>query len=76
MVDREIDPDRTFELLEDCSLFRTYKDAFRVATGLPLVLVRGDWPQWGPLLYPFALALVLCGLGLRLFRKHAGEMVD
>ena len=40
------------------------------------VLVRGDWPQWGPLLYPFALALVLCGLGLRLFRKRAGEMVD
>lgn len=40
------------------------------------VLVRGDWPHWGPLLYPFALALVLCGLGLRLFRKRAGEMVD
>ena len=47
MVDREIDPDRTFELLEECSLFRTYKDAFRVATGLPLVLVRGDCPEIG-----------------------------
>lgn len=40
------------------------------------VLVRGDWPQWGSLLYPFALALLLCGLGLRVFRKRAGEMVD
>ena len=40
------------------------------------VLVRGEWPQWGSLLYPLALALVLCGLGLRVFRKRAGEMVD
>jgi len=40
------------------------------------VLVRGDWPHWGQLLYPLALALALCLLGLRLFRRHAGEMVD
>lgn len=40
------------------------------------VLVRGDWPQWGSLLYPLALALLLCGLGLRVFRQRAGEMVD
>jgi lipopolysaccharide transport system permease protein len=40
------------------------------------VLVRSEWPQWASLAYPAALALLLCGLGLRLFRKHAGEMVD
>lgn len=40
------------------------------------VLVRGEWPQWGTLVYPLALALVLCLLGVRLFRKRAGEMVD
>lgn len=40
------------------------------------VLVRGDWPQWASLLYPLALALLLCGLGLRVFRKRVGEMVD
>ena len=40
------------------------------------VLVRGDWPQWGALLYPLVLALLLCGLGLRLFRRRTGEMVD
>jgi len=40
------------------------------------VLVWGEWPQWGSLLYPLALALVLCVLGLRVFRKRAGEMVD
>lgn len=40
------------------------------------VLVRGDWPQWRALVYPVTLALLLCGIGLRLFRRHAGEMVD
>lgn len=40
------------------------------------VLVLGSWPIWGGLLYPLLLALVLSALGLRLFRKHAGDMVD
>lgn len=40
------------------------------------VLVRGEWPQWSTLLYPFALGLALCLIGLRLFRRRAGEMVD
>jgi len=40
------------------------------------ILVRGDWPHWGSLLYPLALAVLLCGLGLRVFRQRAGEMVD
>lgn len=40
------------------------------------VLLQGEWPQWRTLIYPFVLALALCLLGWRLFRKHAGEMVD
>ncbi|MDP4837379.1 MAG: ABC transporter permease, partial [Burkholderiales bacterium] len=40
------------------------------------VLVRGDWPHWQSLIYPLVFGLVLCLLGLRLFRKHAGEIVD
>jgi len=40
------------------------------------VLVRGGWPEWEALTYPVTLAIVLCLLGLRLFRRHAGEMVD
>lgn len=40
------------------------------------VLVRSEWPQWSSLLYPLALAAGLCLLGLRIFRKRAGEMVD
>lgn len=40
------------------------------------VLVLGQWPQWDSLAYPAVLAVLLCLLGMRLFRKHAGEMVD
>jgi lipopolysaccharide transport system permease protein len=40
------------------------------------VLVYGQWPEWESLA-PFSLmALLLCIIGMRLFRTHAGEMVD
>jgi lipopolysaccharide transport system permease protein len=40
------------------------------------VLVHGAWPQWEQLSYPLVLAVILCLLGLRLFHRRAGEMVD
>ncbi len=40
------------------------------------VLVKGELPDWGSLLPVLVLALLLCVLGLRMFRKRAGEMVD
>lgn len=40
------------------------------------VLVRGEWPQWGNLAYMLAVAVALCLVGLRLFRRRAGEMGD
>ena len=40
------------------------------------VLVNGQWPQWQSLWLVTLLAVLLCGLGIRLFRNHAGEMVD
>lgn len=40
------------------------------------VLVRGVWPAWGSLTYMTICAFVLCSIGLRLFRRHAGEMID
>lgn len=40
------------------------------------VLVSGYWPNWQSLIYPLVLGLFLCLLGLRLFRRRAGEMVD
>ena len=40
------------------------------------VLVKGTPPDWGSLIYPLVVALLLCTLGLRMFRKRAGEIVD
>lgn len=40
------------------------------------ILVNGQWPHWASLWPVSALALLCCALGLQLFRKRAGEMVD
>lgn len=40
------------------------------------VLVSGQAPLWGSLLPVAALALAGCALGLHLFRRRAGDMVD
>lgn len=40
------------------------------------ILVNQHWPQWQSLLPITVIAIVLCLLGVQLFRKHAGEMVD
>ena len=40
------------------------------------VFVYRQWPDWFSLGIPTVVASVLCVLGLRLFRKRAGEMVD
>lgn len=40
------------------------------------VLVDGRQPDWSSVLSVTVVALVLCTLGLSLFRKRAGEMVD
>jgi lipopolysaccharide transport system permease protein len=40
------------------------------------ILVEGAWPEWKGVGAVALLAIVLCLLGWRLFRVHAGEMVD
>lgn len=40
------------------------------------ILVFGMWPNWKLLVPVSILAILLCVWGLRLFRKHSGEMVD
>lgn len=47
-----------------------------VTGGFQDVLLHGHAPDWAGLLPAAACALVLCLLGLSLFRKRAGEMVD
>ena len=40
------------------------------------ILVLGQWPHWESLIPVMLTSLALCSLGLHLFRKHAGEIVD
>jgi lipopolysaccharide transport system permease protein len=40
------------------------------------IFVYGRWPEWAALWPTALLAVVLCALGMRLFRKRSGEMVD
>lgn len=40
------------------------------------IMVYQKYPDWSTLIYPLVLALFFCVLGLRLFRKRSGEMVD
>lgn len=40
------------------------------------ILLYGKAPSASSLLWVLAIALILCALGLRLFRRHAGDMMD
>lgn len=40
------------------------------------ILLLGQWPEWESLIMPAAVANLLCILGLRLYRRRSGEMVD
>jgi lipopolysaccharide transport system permease protein len=40
------------------------------------ILLHGQLPHWGSLLPVTVTGLLFCVLGMRLFRKRAGEMVD
>ncbi|CAM4211350.1 ABC transporter permease [Bordetella muralis] len=41
-----------------------------------MILMQGQWPDWTRLAWVAVLAALFCLLGMRLFRKHVGEMVD
>jgi lipopolysaccharide transport system permease protein len=40
------------------------------------IFVNQKWPDWSSLWPTILLALALCLLGMHLFRKNVGEMVD
>ena len=44
--------------------------------GYQTILVAGQWPDWQRLWFVALLGALFCFIGLRLFRKRAGEMVD
>jgi lipopolysaccharide transport system permease protein len=47
-----------------------------IITAYQDIFVRARWPQWESLAYPALLAVLLCMLGMRLFRRRIGELVD
>lgn len=47
-----------------------------IVTAYQAILVNGQWPQWQTLLPVTLVSIVLCFLGMQLFRRRAGEMVD
>jgi lipopolysaccharide transport system permease protein len=44
--------------------------------GFHASLVQQEWPNWLSLIYPAILAIILGVVGMSLFRKHAGDMMD
>ena len=63
-------------LPERLQFLMTFNPMARLIQAYQTILVNGQWPNWQALGPVAILSLLLCGLGLRLFRKHAGEMVD
>ncbi|MDQ7090767.1 MAG: ABC transporter permease [Methylococcales bacterium] len=58
---------------------RTFVDLnpmVNIISAYQTILVKGELPQWQELWVVSALSLLLCIIGLTLFRKHAGDMVD
>jgi lipopolysaccharide transport system permease protein len=48
----------------------------RLINAFQVILVNGQWPNWYSLWPVVVLALIMCVMGIGLFRRHAGEMVD
>jgi lipopolysaccharide transport system permease protein len=54
----------------------TLNPMFHLMGAYQSVLVYGRWPDWQALAVVTLLALGLCAVGFRLFRRRSGEMVD
>jgi lipopolysaccharide transport system permease protein len=54
----------------------SYNPMVILITSCQDILVSGKWPVWQSLVPVTVLALSLCAIGLWMFRKHIGEMVD
>lgn len=49
---------------------------YSLMTAFQDILAAGKWPSWSSLLPTALLAVAMCALGLAVFRRRAGEMVD
>lgn len=53
-----------------------FNPMFPVITAYQQIFVEQTWPQWRTLMFTLVAGLLLCMLGFRMFKRHAGEMVD
>ncbi|MEC5407880.1 ABC transporter permease [Paraburkholderia sp. MPAMCS5] len=53
-----------------------YNPMTGIVTSCQAILVKGQWPDWPSLLPAAILAVFFLAFGMRLFRRHSGEMVD
>lgn len=63
-------------LPEPLRAIMVFNPMFPLISAYQAIFVHGQWPEWVSLAYPLILAVLLCALGLNLFRRHSGEMVD
>jgi lipopolysaccharide transport system permease protein len=63
-------------LPESARGFLVYNPMAQMTGAYQTILVNGKMPDWTGLLPALLLSVVLCALGMSLFRRRAGEMVD
>ncbi|WP_189386059.1 ABC transporter permease [Advenella faeciporci] len=63
-------------LPERAQHYLQYNPMTPIVQALQTILVHAKWPDWSSLWLVCIEALILCIVGLSLFRKHAGDMVD
>ncbi len=63
-------------LPERFQLYMKLNPMARLIDAFQIILVNNQWPNWYNLWPVAVLAIILCLIGFRLFRRHAGEMVD
>lgn len=63
-------------LPESVRALMSYNPMANLIGAFQSILVTGQWPAWQGLWPVTILAIAMCALGMHLFRKHAGEMVD
>jgi lipopolysaccharide transport system permease protein len=47
-----------------------------IVEGFQTVFIQRDWPNWGSLWFVIFLALAFCILGVRMFHRNVGDMMD
>lgn len=63
-------------LPEKIKHYLSFNPMYGVISSAQNVLVKGIYPQFNQLLPALIIGILLCIIGLKLFRKHSGEMVD